>query len=160
MSTADIARNALDRLIEDSNALAEIRGMLDLHRRDILPTSSEKNRRETDEECLRRILPHPRGKTRLLNALVNGDGIPLEVIIGWEGGSAAFVPRSQVVPIKAPKPLTHLRIGDVLVDDHGSRFMIVHEGTTIPSRQTTLNPDGTISLAPGVRWMGNVLEKS
>lgn len=194
-------------------------------------------------------------KARLLGALLNGAGIPIEVQIGWDGGSGMFVPRVDVPtygsptrgtphpgqraasiaaksagppPVYAPKhagwsvgdevtgdedlpvgiivkssddgmlfrkdssgvwtvlpphsgrsakrlralssmpfyvrevpkePITRLRIGDVLEDEHGNREMVTCEGGHVDKELRRL-PGGTRSLAPGVRLVGNVLDRS
>lgn len=61
------------------------------------------------------------------------------------------------VPRAAP-PLTRLRIGDVMEGPDGSRRLVICEGESVINAHPTKNPDGTISLAPGVRRVGNIVE--
>ena len=50
------------------------------------------------------------------------------------------------------------RIGDILVDAAGNREMVTTEGDRVNSRITP-NPDGTVTLAPGVRIERRATEK-
>jgi hypothetical protein len=54
-----------------------------------------------------------------------------------------------------PTGITPPRIGDILVDDKGNRRLVTEEfvpgSRTVVDNRYVLNPDGTVTLAPGVR---------
>lgn len=56
-----------------------------------------------------------------------------------------------------PTSMPPLRLGDILEDEHGNRLLITTEGPML-NVNYTIHPDGTFSLAPGVRRVGNIVE--
>lgn len=150
-------RTALVSLEEDRDALHRLRSILDPHLRDRYPESTGANRKETYEECLERILADPGTQAREAGRQARRDGVARDPDDGfgrveqWKEGWDAEDARINGTPTTVP------RIGDVLENSKGAKYIVTDETKRESDDWTFRYLNGTISLAPGVRLVGNIL---
>lgn len=133
-------------------ALNRIRDILDPHRR----------LGESDEDVLERLVKNrmptgdvwQRAGINTISLVYQGDEIDT-ILAVRHGKEIRFARESRPVSEAEHKrggdSIAPPRIGDILVDAAGNRALVTHEGRPV-NDWATHNPDGTVTLAPGV-WV-------